>query len=95
MDDISLALQICCSEVQQTPKFLFADEKNATGLTVKYYAFFTLNGNKVSIATGQNKKEAKKKSAKIALILVAPVVYAEKYGIIDEEELLNERQAAI
>lgn len=90
LDPIGILNFITQNEFQIRPNWVFREKHNRSGGVCQFIAILEFNTNQICQAAGQNKKEAKIACAKIALCVVAPNMFKQRFPQDADSEKMKE-----
>lgn len=79
LDQLNILIQVCEREFQTHPNWRYGETINRFGGVSEYIAILDFNQDFICSMKGKNKKEAKFACARMALSLVAPNVFRQRY----------------
>lgn len=80
LDPVSILNFISQNEFEIRPHWKFEEELTKAGGTARFKAILEMNLQFLCQADGQNKKDSKVACAKLALYMIAPVAFKQRYS---------------
>ena len=90
LDPIGLLSFITQNEFQIRPNWVFKEKYNRDGSVCQFIAILEFNSHPICQASGQNKKEAKIGCSKIALCVVAPTIFKQRFPLDADSQKMKD-----